>query len=322
MIDPGLDAIAFAKQSLQVDSEWTDEHERGFTWWGGALALSMWADPVRAIDGTNVARVHVRQDVLRDVAPVARHASLLGALSTGLALAAPLVDGDEPARLRLGMALDVFPGGAEWLIPHAAFAAALAASQAHAMAERLAEVMQATIDRTSHPRSGARARGDEMLFLLEHLVRPRGEEPSPWSLADAAAALDAALGPLGVQARRDGASTWASLPGARGEAVIVVTPAATRVGFGSGALVRAVSPAATRSASIQEALALTRTEFESATPAPLLGGWYPDGARLAHEVFLPSSCHDEGVLEGVILGAAMRLRWLDMRGPRVRGDRE
>lgn len=313
--DPGPRALSFVRERLQAEDAWIEARERGFTWWGSALALHVDAEAPRHEHGATVARVHVRADLLRDVA-VARGSSILGALASGVALAAPFVTGDPGgARLQLALSLHVFPGGEAWTLPHLAFAAALAAAQAHAMAERLATLLDAQVDASAHPRSGPREHPDEILFLLEHLVRPRGEDPSPWTPQDAERAFDNALGPLGIAARRDGEWRWAPFPTSRGDAILVVAPAAARAGLGSGAVVRAVMPEASSPPLVVAALDLVRDELVSPTPAPVLSGWYPDGSRVAHEVFLPSASHDEGVLDAILLGSAMRVRWLDRREP-------
>ena len=63
--DVGTRVIDFVHQYLQIDEEWTARGERGFVWWAGPLAQSVWAEPPDEDRGVVLSSVHVRTDLLR-----------------------------------------------------------------------------------------------------------------------------------------------------------------------------------------------------------------------------------------------------------------
>jgi hypothetical protein len=90
--DVGKRVVEFIRQRLQVDPEWYHPRDRGFSWWPGALAQHVWAEPPYEDDGITLARIHVRADVLRRVpdgdalgalAPVMEAADLSGLVWSG-----------------------------------------------------------------------------------------------------------------------------------------------------------------------------------------------------------------------------------------------
>lgn len=313
--DIGIAVLTHAREMLQIEEQHLLEHERGFTWWGGSLAQEVWAEPVIREAGTDVVRVHARTHLVRGFTPTPSHWQVVGALAAGTSMSAVVVDETEADRLRLHASMYAHREGLEWSRRNFAFAAAFQVSQAHTLAGSLPRVVEARPDASAHPEVGERAEHDEMLGLLEGIVRPRGREASPWSEEDADAAFEEVLGPLGITARRDGAVRWASLPGPGGDATLVLNPAAKHPALGWGALFRVVLPKAGPEApSVATGLAWNGDELREHTRTHLLGSWYPDDGRLAHDLFLPAAAHLDGLLGHMLFGMALRTRWASRRG--------
>jgi hypothetical protein len=41
--DVGVREVDFVYQQLQIEAGWSEPRERGFTWWPGTFAQSVWA---------------------------------------------------------------------------------------------------------------------------------------------------------------------------------------------------------------------------------------------------------------------------------------
>lgn len=305
MSDLGLELLAFARDIMQLDEEWTRSEPRGFTWWGARLAQRAWAEPVRQEVGTEICRLHARSDLVCELELDTRRSQVLGALAAFLPLSA-LVVGE--GRLQLATSLYVHRDGVEWAKRHFAFSLALQAAQAHELLERLPALLEARPDESAHPDSGPRGEPDEMLGLIGGLVRPAGEGPSRWSLDDAREAFEEVLGPLGIQPREQEGFLWTPYPWRGEEATLIVNPSVSPPSFGSGALVRLALPVSA-GAELERALALNARELGEHTRASLMGSWYPDGDRLQHDTFLPNASHLEGLLGHMLFGMALRMRW-------------
>ncbi len=309
MTDPGLEALEHAVAALQIDAAFATRPDgRSVTWWPGRLAQRLVADPPLVDAGTTVGRLRAETVVLEGVDLDVRRGQVLSAMAAGLVFSAVLVDGG-----RLSLVADVYahPDAADWCARSFAFAAAMQASQAAAMAGRLAGLLGARVAESAHPEAGPRTQDDEMLHLAEALVRPRGSEPSPFDEKELGTAWNGVFGPLGIAPRRDGPGWWAPLPVGEGEAIVLANPQARHPVFGSGALVRAALrvEGRERAPRFEDALALTAAECSTLTRAHLLGAWYPEQERLVHDVFLPSASWLPGSLGHVLFAQALRLRW-------------
>jgi hypothetical protein len=312
MEDIGVTALRFAREALSIDDDWAVFSGRGLAWWGGQLAQRLWAEPPIEEAGTTVCRLRAECDLVAGYEPTPARRQVLGAVASGTAQSALVREPGRPDRLRLAASVYVHREGLEWGQRHFAFVAALQAAQAHTLAQKLPELLSARPDASDHPEGGRREQPDEMLGLLEHVVRPRGAQESGFSEEEGAGALEEVLGPLGFAPRRDGAVTWVPFPFGDGDATLLVNPDAPHPALGRGALVRAALPE-TRGAppSVDDGLAVNERELSEHTRAHLLGSWYPDGARLVHDCFLPAACRLEGLLGNLLFGVAIRLRWLD-----------
>ena len=98
--DYGLEAVTFVRERLQVDTQWAEPIDRGFRWWAGPLAQSVWAEPLFDDDGIVVSRVHVRTDLLRDFTRREQNARL-SRLGWRPTLSGPVRHLSDPERIAL-----------------------------------------------------------------------------------------------------------------------------------------------------------------------------------------------------------------------------
>jgi hypothetical protein len=61
--DPGLAVVNNVYDGMQIDDEWTEWTDRGFTWWSGQNRQRVWAEEGIEDDGFTLCRLHARTDL-------------------------------------------------------------------------------------------------------------------------------------------------------------------------------------------------------------------------------------------------------------------
>ena len=78
----GNRAVNSIFSTLQIDDQWSEFDEFGFTCWGHDLAQRVWTDEPMESHGIDIAAVHVETDLLRDV-PASKYTVDLMAVLNG-----------------------------------------------------------------------------------------------------------------------------------------------------------------------------------------------------------------------------------------------
>lgn len=180
----GQQLIEYVYERMQIDAPWAVRAPERFTWWAGALAQRVWAEPPREVEGVVVTQVHIETDLLRDVTPSPAVLERLAGINRLSTLSAYVADAQAHA-VRLHASVSATDDNLPLARLLALHATALQVADAHAEADPLAEIFGGRVDVSSHPTSGARDEEDEMLGVPE-VYASRGENASPFRVDELA----------------------------------------------------------------------------------------------------------------------------------------
>jgi hypothetical protein len=322
--DIGPEVIESLFASMDIDEEWAIREARGFTWWGHTLAQRVWAEPPRDSAGTTLVRVHAETALLRGVTVSDAVLQRLGALNQVASLSAFVLD-PRSRRVTLHCAMTLHRETLDWGKRLLSGAVAAQAADAHVKVAG-APLFGATVDTSSHPRSGVRPQPDDMLSILEAVFVPKGAGPSPVTDADleGAEGLLSQAGLIGFSGA-DGLTAELPFtgrqPAAMRELIGEAGPPETallRVGtkerhpqLGNGAFFHLALPLNfDRPQAAAIAMRLNHAEATEPSDAHFLGAWCPDRPRgLGFVSFLPAALYRPGLLDVMIMNAGLRARW-------------
>jgi len=316
--DPGLAAVRFVFESLDLSPERSVRGERGFTWWGPRLAQRVWADEPFDECGRVVSCVHAETDLLRSFpthenalarfGETARGASLFGLL--------PRKDG----ALGFWSSACVCEENLPWMPRVLAAAAALAAREAEESADPMSRALGTVPAASDPPAPGWRAQPGGLSIL------PRADEPvSRWNdQAEFDAIRDAIMGKAGCFPSVGDRSLRAEIPfGPRGgyeatgglAARLDVSTRARHPAVGSGVLLRLHLPFCLEyDAQARAALDLNALERTSYLRFHSLGSWCPHpGPGPAYISFVPNGLYERDVLLCLTLSMVARAEWIGRR---------
>jgi hypothetical protein len=90
-MDAGKALVEHIFKVMRIDEEWSIRTDRGFSWWGGPLKQTIWAEEPFEDGGILLSRVHARTDLLRGFPDSAKHRTLLALTSHFSTLSGPLL---------------------------------------------------------------------------------------------------------------------------------------------------------------------------------------------------------------------------------------
>ena len=93
--DLGTQLVANVKELLRIPDEWLIDRNRGFTWWAGDYAQSIWADLGLFHNGVTIYRLHCETEMLRGHARSAECEQLISKLMSRCTLSG-VPDGQGP----------------------------------------------------------------------------------------------------------------------------------------------------------------------------------------------------------------------------------
>jgi hypothetical protein len=308
--DAGVRVVREVSNALQIDPEWSEWADRGFTWWAHRLAQRVWAEVPIEEDGLLVGRVVsetdlfvIPEDEWIQLTPVFEHASTFATMSG-------FVWDQGVLRLRCSMSVH------DETQPFVAKLLKLATLDQVVLAEQTATGMS----QLSPLRTGQRQQPDEMLGAIEGL--PGKEGPSAWA-GSHMAAISKMLTEHGVFSMGDRTGLTAEFPYGEdgGPAVaggssnlLTVTTEERHPRMGSGVLMR-LSLREPPMVEPREALAplqLNQLEASGECDAHFLGSWCSDpaGGSPTFVSFLPSALSGPETLLNLVLSMGIRSQWV------------
>lgn len=322
--DCGPAIIDFLFSQMQIDSEWSVREERGFTWWPHQLCQRVWAGPMRDDDGFGLVQVNAQTDLLVDVEPNAKSYLLLGALNTGVALNALVLD---PLTRTVSMRAKVNAHQenqfwVQWLM---AATVALQAAQAEMLISKgMQELLGGRPALSSHPLSGARPSPDGMLTVDREFItrgsQPIAFAPDEFELVkniDPNPSVWTNIGVNGATAEFPYAGRHPLIPNAVMTSMYTAKGEVPHHRYGYGCFIRLNLPGTVLKASAEIANRLNLLESSPAGLQHLLGSWTRGRLGLEHTVFIPALSYRRGLCATFLHCMANRSRWtlsLDSQG--------
>lgn len=177
--DVGPEVTQFIYTSMLIDTEWSMQTPRGFTWWGHGLAQRIWADECRRDMGVDVTLMHSETDFLRNVDDNRQTLEGLNFLNTETSQFA-FIYRPEERRIRLHSTVYTHRQNVEWSKRLLQRAVGLQVATAHTIVDSSSHLFKGSEpDATCHPKSGYRQKSDEMVHLLDNFFIPQSEIAPP-----------------------------------------------------------------------------------------------------------------------------------------------
>jgi hypothetical protein len=300
--DVGPNVLDYVYERMSIDGEWSIRGPRDFVWWGKQLAQQVCADPVRESYGYRVVRLHAQADVVRDVEVDDSRLELIDTMNSLASLSALVVD-PSSGHIRFHCT-SYHHTDNRWLDLFLATAVALQASDANAIADRLAEELGGVVDGSPHPSNGWRTTPDDMLsvrttmptqgtvpFLASDFQALAATDAPPWSQAWAAGlALTAKLPFVSSPATpvATGQTTTSSQP-KRGSCLIELDATVHHPTLGPGLSARLYLPIRLAEDDARALAAkLNWTESSEWLPFHFLGAWHAPKGGCVFTQFVPA----------------------------------
>lgn len=341
--DHGRHLIQTIYEFLQIDEEWTQWHEDGFTWWSHRLAQRFRVEGPVQVDGEPTWWVSFETAVLRNV-PNDSFVSAAVTLQnrTGNLFTIKVAGGHLFHWGRVYALPETMTSRARLLAERAIISNAIASEQADGLAALMRKHSDAAVevDVSAHPENGARSNPDDMLNVVRGAYAPFGSRPLEIGRrpdlgvladlvrrADNSVLLDDRGLNLGVTGTANGLTYG-----------VHFHLTARHPGLGSGMLVLLSIPLGT-ALNDDEAhqLAVKLNDGEQVTRRPLisLGSWSTvgdnsdskegpvDPLRATHATFYPAASLKHEVAVMALADAIQRVDWLSaasrnadgMKGP-------
>jgi hypothetical protein len=311
MKDAGLRIVASIYNLMQIDEAWMVQHERGFSWWGGALAQHIWADPCFEEQGRLLSRVYARTDLLRDFEGTDKQIEMLGLLARFASLSGFIRNPDNPSHIQMASSIYVHDQNEELYKKLMAWATSIQVAEAHILIQGLGELRRATVATSVHPVSGQRVDMDDMLNVIDLAVAPSGQEPSLWVHPEFEQAVKFLQQPPCVLVTGDTHGLTAEFPFPGSTSLFRAIAQEHHPRLGNGCLLRLTLPLEEKGVTlIRRALALNDRKVRSHTNTPFLGSWCADKRGLTFVSFLPNCLYAPGVITNLVLASSLRALWV------------
>lgn len=310
--------LDYVFKTMMIDEKWSVRKPHEFTWWGHRLAQRVWTEPFLWPEAPPMVRLHAETALLVNVPNTAESARRLDALNKMASLSAYVWD-RQRGRVFCHCSHYVTEENFESHKALIAAAVGLQVADAHAkiaQVEAVRWLFQAEPDSSDHPLNERRSDIDDMLHVIDSMFAPRGRAPSAWGEEDLERILRSEHLPSCVEARSKGGELVAFLadePGAKPIAFAHINAAAEHPQLGNGALMLlGVGLDFPVDRCIDLAHAWNWAETCGQPHCHGYGAWCSDheASGLTFVTFLPSAIHRRGLLEMLLLNAAVRTKWV------------
>lgn len=285
MRNPAYDAIEFVRTTLKMEPEWTEQQERGITWWASSHPTTLWYDPPFEDEGHTIYRLHATTPLIKGFKLTKQNMVTLNDVMCSANLSGLVKHPSALDRLQFTASIYVHEHSADWLKQLFALTVLLQARDAFVGGMAVSEHTGWFLDRITHPTNGLREKPALIPFtdLSEHSVKPNA-----WSPGEVPMLEKIVNSPPFVSGNVDVDGLTAELP--YGDFTSLLQMKTTnRSRIGKGLRVSLALPLNVTNDSPQSvALGLNTAENNSFTHAYFLGSWCWEANCLAYVSFMPN----------------------------------
>ena len=313
--DLGTATVANLHDLLRIPDEWLVDRHRGFTWWAGDYAQSLWADLGLFHNGVTLYRLHCETEMLRGGGH-ARDCELQLTKLMGTTTLSGMTYESNTDLYKLHCSVYAQNENAEWVKRVLLGAMALQVIEAQNNSN-LSLVTGHTAATTGHPSRGLRHEPDPILDSIKKFFKPYGAQDSKWidspewdearervrrlaqhSVTDNQTYLEAefdwhlsaAVLPIRLDIRTDRPHDILG----NGLELSLTLPLAM--------------PAGQRAHTALELNARERQEWNWCHD---LGSWCTRGSEVMFHCFVPNICYSPGILIDMAHDMAIRANWVN-----------
>jgi hypothetical protein len=317
-VDPGIWVVQEMYKSMGIDEEWSLRSERGFTWWGHHYAQRVWAEEPFKDQGVLVSKVNAESDFIQYSDPSPMRERILVELMRYASLSGIVVYSKRQCA-KLRCSVFVHDQNQQWLSPLFSLASIMQLTDVEMKSEEVAPLIAARPDKSSHPHSGPRSNGDEMLGIFKQLVIPEGKKPLNQVPAEVLEWGAEDLNHRGILATVSDMALTAHIPFEDTNALLQVLGRAEHPGLGNGLLflLRLLPEKALERQKIDsvQILRMNAHETVATVTGHFLGSWCMDSTN--HKTvpvfvtFIPAVLCTPAICLNMIHSTVMHARWAE-----------
>ena len=303
------------EDQLRVDAEWSVKTPHGFRWWADKNAQTI--EIVGQETGPNGETgylLSVRTEVLRNLHLSDAVATDLNASAMPFASMGGLVYEDSTETLHLCSLVRVYDAISSWMNPLISMAAVLQISRARILTPIMAEKFNAEQALSGPPGRGLRPEPDELVDIVDELVRPLGDQPSRWAMEEFQETVDLCMQePPALDSDTFDCGFAVAFPYSDQQSDCNVTTYSSHL-YGNGIEVIQAFPFSCNSEAEGARLAFSMNKKEL-TEKPLgygFGSYFYLEDELLFRSFLPNAVYRPGLLPNIYFSCAQRARGISV----------
>jgi hypothetical protein len=311
--DLGQTMVANIHDVLRIPDEWLiDRGPRGFTWWAGQYAQSVWSDAGNFHNGVTLYRLHCDLELLRCEGHGQEIEQKLVRFLKDTTLSALVYD-RALDMYRLHCSVYAQEENREWL--RRVFMAAVALQVADAQFdEALVADCGLKPAKSPHPTHGLRMDVDPLVHSVTSFFLPVGKQASRWQEPEEWNDARARVGRIAQHAVTD-ARTYLEAefdwPGTLVPARLEIRTDEPHSKLEQGLKMTLTLPVELPLVErVHAALDLNERERKEWNWCHDLGCWICEGGRLAFQCFVPNICYSPGMLSELAHDMAIRATWV------------
>jgi hypothetical protein len=314
--DLGLSLVAHVHDSLKVEDQYRLDHGRGFTWWAGDYAQSVWSDLGIFHNMSNYFRLHSEIEILKTDGHPGNAELPLAELMANATFSALTYDREKDI-FKLHCSVYACYDNEDWVKRVFLGAVGLQICDAQHSAKELAAQLNIVPAMSQHPLTHAREHPHPMVEADERFFKPWGAQESKWIGGDEWEDARQAIRRVSVSASTDEQTTltgefeWHH-DGGNATSKLRITTEDPHPKLGQRLSFKLVVPAP-MDAGHRAHLALHINEMERKewNWCHDVGSWCCQGHDLAFDCFIPNISYAPGILTEMAHDMATRARWLN-----------
>jgi hypothetical protein len=239
--DPGLQTIGKIYRDFQINTKWSQVIDRGFIWWGGQFAQTIWAEPPFKEDGLHISKVHGEIEFIQYSEISESDQDILADSMTLATMSGPIIN-PETHTISLYSSGYVHEENHFWLVPLLEQAFLVQNYDAMSKANSIADIFEWKPALSGHPNSGPRTEMDDMLNLIDRVVIPMGQKPIKSLAGELFHNMASYLSSSGLVTTADDNGLTSSIPFGDETALFRATTSEKHPALGNGLLITITLP--------------------------------------------------------------------------------